>query len=86
MHRLFNVAGCSLLLGSNYYSRKQISGCAFDGFNSLFGISSGSKTAYFCNIFGCNMNNKSETDTFFAWDGKPAKKRRFLLSKLERKL
>ena len=81
-HRVCNIAGCILLLGSNYVSRKVTNGCIVSGivsksidtketklttrFNDVPGY------GIYCNVLGCFCNkqrvNDSEETVFFSWN------------------
>merc|ERR1712232_788513 len=64
-HRLCNVSGCALLLGSNHISRKQMRGCAFGSLNAALGKDK-LKTWVCCNMPFCKNNLKDEEEIFFS--------------------
>lgn len=80
-HKVCNITGCMLLMGSNYISHKTMKGCAYsytNNINSKFDVSRTTnignrrQVAFCCNMPGCNINksdssDKDEKTAFFSW-------------------
>jgi len=68
-HRIFNIIGCMLLLGSNHYSRRRMNGCAFSWMNipirktqqQISGI-------VCCRLPWCKNNKDNDSVPFFSWN------------------